>query len=144
MAPDAQRARLQAKIAAANAPHPLLSKGALYAYLFATFVGILIYVGNSMQPPQPSNAAARAPRETVINSAWDGSVNQVERYLKRQLLRDPESFQAIEWSPVVKTQYGYSVRVKYRAKNGFGGYSVANQVFELDSYGAVVGVRELE
>ena len=88
-----------------------------------------------------TNAAMReADRPVVSNSGWDGSVHQVERYLK-QNLKDPSSFEAIEWSPVVKgADDSFMVRVKYRAKNSAGSYVIEQKVFHLDSNGAVMGV----
>lgn len=53
--------------------------------------------------------------EIVSNSASDGSVYQVKNYLKN-ILKDPDSFEAIEWSPVQNTDTGYMVQCKYRAK----------------------------
>lgn len=65
------------------------------------------------------------------NSAWDGSVHTVKRYLKDNL-KDPDSVQYIEWSPVSMLEHKgenyWAVRVKYRAKNSFGGYVVSNQM----------------
>ena len=75
----------------------------------------------------------------VENSAWDGSVSQVKKYL-RSNLKDPDSYESIEWGNVVKTDNGYMVRHKYRAKNSFGGYMVDNNVFYLDFQGNVVSV----
>ena len=47
-------------------------------------------------------------------------------------------FEAIDWSPVQKTDDGgFMVRCKYRAKNSFGGYVIENKVFFLDSGGNV-------
>ncbi len=74
------------------------------------------------------------PQPAVSNSGWDGSVYQVERYLKRNL-KDPGSFEAIEWSPVVKgADDSFTVRVKYRAKNSFGGYVIEQQIFHLNGF----------
>lgn len=78
----------------------------------------------------------------VKNSGWDGSVKQVEDYLERTL-RDPDSYESIEWSEVKEKSDGYYVRHKYRAKNGFGGYVVTNQLFHLDFNGNVVDVKDL-
>lgn len=78
----------------------------------------------------------------VYNSSWDASVRQVEEYLKSSL-RDPDSYEGIEWSEVKETSTGYVVRHKYRAKNGFGGYVVSNQLFYMDSDGNVVNVQDL-
>lgn len=79
----------------------------------------------------------------VKNSAWDGSVKQVKEYLKYNYLRDPDSYESIEWSEVKRKDDGYYVRHKYRAKNGFGGYVVANQLFHLDFSGNVVDIKDL-
>jgi hypothetical protein len=58
---------------------------------------------------------------------------------KQDNLKDPDSFEAINWSPV-QTNFdgGYYVRCKYRAKNSFGGYDIANQIFYMDSKGNVL------
>ena len=78
----------------------------------------------------------------VKNNKWNGGVKQVEDYLERTL-RDPDSYESIEWSEVKEKADGYYVRHKYRAKNGFGGYVVANQLFHLDFGGNVVDVKDL-
>lgn len=79
----------------------------------------------------------------IKNSSWDGSVSQVKKYLK-QNLTDPGSYESIEWSEVAKTESGYMVRHKYRAKNSFGGYVVQNQVFYINSSGTVTSVKDYE
>jgi hypothetical protein len=78
----------------------------------------------------------------VYNSDLDGSVSQVKSYLKHNLA-DPDSYEAIEWSPVVSdtgaaATYRYAVRHKYRAKNSYGGYEVRDDIFFLDSTGGVL------
>lgn len=78
----------------------------------------------------------------VKNNKWNGGVKQVEDYLELTL-RDPDSYESIEWSEVKEKADGYYVRHKYRAKNGFGGYVVANQLFHLDFSGNVVDVKDL-
>ena len=78
----------------------------------------------------------------VKNNKWNGGVKQVEDYLERTL-RDPDSYESIEWSEVKEKSDGYYVRHKYRAKNGFGGYVVANQLFHLDFSGNVIDVKDL-
>lgn len=75
----------------------------------------------------------------VENSSIDGSVSQVKRYLKNNL-KDPNSYESIEWSNVVETDNGYTVRHKYRAKNSMGGYVIENQIFYLDFQGNVTSV----
>ena len=87
-------------------------------------------------------------RENVSNSELDASVWQVESYLKSNYLKDPDSYEAIEWSAVVidstkkEGNYKYFVRHKYRARNSFGGYVIENKVFYLDSSGTVINVTE--
>jgi len=77
-------------------------------------------------------------KQIVSNSGWDGSVYQVKSWLKSNL-KDPSSLKFIEWSKVFRESNGeFSVRVKYRAKNSFGGYSVENKVFYLNSSGRVL------
>ena len=96
-------------------------------WMFVVVVGALFIVWNL---PDDDSTVVRS-------SSYDGSVRQVKTYLKRNL-KDPDSFEAIEWSPLNKqSNGGYSVRCKYRAKNSFGGYVVENQVFYLDSKGNV-------
>lgn len=78
----------------------------------------------------------RSSAPAVTSSAWDGSVRQVEEYLERTL-RDPDSLKVEDWGSLSETPTGYSVRVRYRAKNGFGGYCVADDTFLLDRTGSV-------
>ena len=77
----------------------------------------------------------------VQNSPYDASVHQVKSYLKKTL-KDPSSYEKIEWGPVVESSgnegYKYVVRHKYRAKNSYGGYVVEHQIFYLDSQGNVL------
>ncbi len=90
-------------------------------------------------------------KEIVYNSAWDGSVYQVKRYLKKNL-NDPKSFDAMEWSPVTtldddvirsaNLKHKYIVRCKFRAKNIFGGYVINNMLFYLDAKGNVVNTKK--
>jgi hypothetical protein len=82
------------------------------------------------------------PTVDIKNSLYDGSVKQVKDYLK-YTLRDPDSYESIEWSEVKRKDDGYYVRHKYRARNGFGGYVVANQLFHIDFSGNVADVQDL-
>jgi hypothetical protein len=76
---------------------------------------------------------------TVKNNPLDGSVHQVERYLKEEYLKDPKSYESIEWSEVQKNADGtYHVRHKYRAKNSFGGYVLENKIFHIDDKGNII------
>lgn len=75
----------------------------------------------------------------VKNSSWDGSVSQVVKYLKNNL-KDPNSYESIEWGNVTETDNGYIVRHKYRAKNSFGGYVIEHQIFHIDWQGNITSV----
>jgi len=81
--------------------------------------------------------------DVVSNSPWDASVYQVEDYLKRTL-KDPDSYQSIEWWKVKKTLLGFKVLHKYRAKNSFGGYVVETAEFVLDSNGNVLSMKKVK
>ena len=107
-----------------------------FIVVFSVFYLISLFY--SSDTPSPPN------RETVYNSEWDGSVSQVESWLEANL-KDPHSLEFIEWSPVQKIYDGrFMVRVKYRAKNSFGGYVIENKVFSLDSSGTVVNVADFK
>ena len=110
-------------------------------------VGYLAKPENSPNPPAKSSSTPPPavqsllppPRKIVANSTWDASVSQVEAYLKRYL-KDPDSYQSIEWSPVSELPdgKGFIVRHMYRAKNSFGGYTIDNKIFLLDAQGNVL------
>ncbi len=95
--------------------------------------------GKAAASPSPTNGSAGEPQigDVVANSPWDNSVRQVVNYLKHTL-RDPDSYQSIEWSAVLKEPEGHGVRHKYRAKNGFGGYVINNEIFIMDVHGNVI------
>ncbi|MFZ5804893.1 MAG: hypothetical protein ACOY7U_08580 [Acidobacteriota bacterium] len=98
----------------------------------------------SSDSPSSSKSTTSSPSEVVKNSAWDGSVWQVESWLKANL-KDPDSLEFIEWSPVQKTRDGgFMVRAKYRAKNSFGGYVVENRLFFMDSAGNVITTMTID
>ena len=88
-------------------------------------------------------AAELRGKPVVVNNGWNGGVHQVEQYLKRHL-KDPDSFQAIEWSPVRRSCEGYAVRVKYRARNSFGGMVIEEKLFRLDTAGTVERVLGID
>ena len=78
-------------------------------------------------------------KPAVKNSPWDGSVWAVEEYMKGRVLKDPDSFKAVQWGPVVRGCGEYAVRLTYRARNSFGGYVVETRDFLLNADGVVVG-----
>ena len=65
------------------------------------------------------------------NSEWDTAVKPVVDFLKANL-KDPDSLEFVEWSQVSLQEYKgekyWAVRVKYRAKNSFGGYVVEEKI----------------
>ena len=75
--------------------------------------------------------------DPVKNSGLDASVYQVEQFLYDNL-KDPDSYDPIEWSAVQKTKNGYYDRHKYRARNGFGEMKIENKIFYLDENGNVI------
>ena len=108
-------------------------------------------------PPKPappsaakSSPSAAAPKQAfpalsskaaVANNPWNGSVRQVERYLKNSLY-DAASFEAIEWSRVAETKRGFRVSCKYRSKNVLGVYVTQSKTFFLDKAGEIYAVKE--
>lgn len=119
---------------------PNTVKAVIYILVFFGFVVVGTLLTSSPGGDKPKEDK---PKEIVHNLSWDGSVLQVESWLK-QNLKDPDSFEAIEWSKVIKNGNGYFVRCKYRAKNSFGGYAVENKLFMLNSDGEVVTVTDFE
>jgi hypothetical protein len=90
-----------------------------------------------------SSSSTSSGDALVKNSSWDGSVFHVKQYLKRTL-KDPDSYEGIEWSPVQKIEdRKFSVRHKYRAKNSFGGFVIENQIFTYDSDGNIISAVSL-
>ncbi|MBX3014877.1 MAG: SH3 domain-containing protein [Caldilineaceae bacterium] len=79
---------------------------------------------------------------STYNSAWDGSVFEVDRWLK-QKLNDPGSLEYIDWYQLFEIDKGIcGVRVEFRAKNGFGSYVMADWVFLIDAQANVLGYEE--
>lgn len=84
--------------------------------------------------------------EKPKNSEWDASVRPVKQYLRKHL-KDPGSVKYIEWSPVHLTRVNGSpfwrVRVKYRAKNSFGGYVIEEKLAYIMN-GQVVAMENFQ
>lgn len=113
---------------------------------FLLFLFVWAKAGNlysSYQEYTAKNATQPVPADQVVrNSAYDGSVRQVEEWLQRNL-NDPDSFKAVEWSKVAKTEQGnFVVRCKYRAKNAMGGMVLQNKAFILGPTGIVMAVTD--
>lgn len=72
----------------------------------------------------------------VSQSRFDHSVPCVEKFLKRNYLRDPDSYKSIHWSLVTKREDGnYEVTHSFRARNGFGGMNEETLTFIISSNG---------
>lgn len=81
-------------------------------------------------------------RPAVQASPWDGSVYQVKDWLKENL-KDPKSIEYIKWTPLIHMDDGtYTIGVKYRAKNSFGGYVIEERIFTLNNEGKVISSVE--
>lgn len=86
---------------------------------------------------------AQENKPKIANSPWDGSVYEVKSYLNKTL-KDPKSYEGIEWSNVTEKEGYFFVRHKYRAKNSFGGYVIETCIFKLDDNGSVIAVEKIE
>ena len=90
----------------------------------------------------PKNDHSSSKQGAVENSGWDDSVSQVKDWVTANV-KDPDSLQFIEWSPVIQQGNGeLMVRVKYRAKNSFGGYVVEHKLFFLSSSGRILRSKD--
>jgi hypothetical protein len=118
-----------------------VSKTALWSAVVITILVILFFFHLGPHNPVKEEAERNAAKSVVSNGAGDGTVWQVESYLKKNL-KDPDSLKFIEWGKVVKSETGYAVRCKYRAKNSFGGYEVADQLFLFNDDGTFRAVKD--
>lgn len=115
---------------------------------FILFLFIWAKAGNlfsSYQNYQDKSSPTPAQTDQVVmNSAYDGSVRQVEEWLQKNL-NDPGSFQPVEWSKVVKTDQGnFVVRCKFRVKNAMGGLVLQNKAFILGPTGIVITATDYQ
>jgi LysM repeat protein len=66
------------------------------------------------------------------SQAKDGKVKAVMEYFN-EFFNDPYSMRFVRWSPVEKKAYNgkiyWAVQVKFRAKNAFGAYILADEIF---------------
>ena len=118
--------------------------GSLVLALFVIAIAAAIFQKKEIKNANVDNETPTKTQEIVYNSPWDGSVAQVESWLRKNL-KDPDSYKGIEWSPVAKVDnqtFKYMVRHKYRAKNSFGGYVVENKTFFLDANGNVMSATD--
>ena len=111
------------------------------------FIALMAFVGlvadRTDNKPKTTNQSYKvSQRKTGPRvSSFDSSVLQVKRYL-RQILKDPDSYEGVDWSKVVTTYepggIRYKVRHRYRAKNSYGAVVTNNQIFYMDAEGNVI------
>lgn len=93
-----------------------MRKGLKYFFSCVVFGFFLLSAaGSDDEPPKPlydDEIAIRITAESLI----------------KKNLRDPDSYQLIEVIP----KKGRTVTVRYRAKNGFGGYNICTAVVTCD------------
>lgn len=62
--------------------------------------------------------------------------------LKVQYLKDPDSYESISWSePIKLDENTFQVIHKYRAKNGFGGYTVEEALIYYNTKGDITNIE---
>lgn len=96
---------------------------------------------NMCMGPSDQSLQEEGPILQVQNSPFDNSVPQVKKYLKT-VLNDADSYESIGWGQVMKQGDNFAVYHEYRAKNAFGAYIKASQMFYLDSLGNVFNVED--
>lgn len=85
-------------------------------FLIIAGIFLLIYVSGCFIEPSPETQVQRS----------------VRFYLKEFCLKDPDSYKSVDWSDIQKTDNGYRVTHKYRAKNSFGAYVTEYKTFYLN------------
>ncbi|WP_246137760.1 transporter [Myxococcus llanfairpwllgwyngyllgogerychwyrndrobwllllantysiliogogogochensis] len=78
--------------------------------------------------------------EKPVNSPWDGSVPEVELYLKK-VMNDPDSYEHVSSSAPVARDAFWIVKSSFRGKNAFGGKILNTRYFFIQQ-GQVVRVAE--
>jgi hypothetical protein len=112
--------------------------GLLLLALLIIAGAIYLFTGRSDEPKN---------REAVFSKP-DGSVAQVEEYLKANVLENPDSFTPIHWSKLRKADMlgmtTYKVALVYKAKNSNDEFFMDSKIFELDEKGAVLFMLDVE
>ena len=117
-------AKVKAKQTISNKP-----KFVLFLILFAIIFVIILSVDID------DGRISGGPRQ----SHFDNSVDCVENYLKKSYLRDPNSYESIRWTKVIKNDDGtFQVTHTFRAKNGFGGMVEETKTFAIASNGNTI------
>ena len=77
----------------------------------------------------------------VFNASYDGSVWQIRDWLRKHAY-DASSLTVLHWGKVVDVKGGFTVHVKFKARNKAGTYVVSDEVFQLDEQGDVIGMKQ--
>lgn len=78
---------------------------------------------------------------SVSASPLNGSVDVVENFLKRNYLRDPDSYKGREWGKLIRNPDGtFQVSHRFSAKNGFGGVDTETVLFCISADGKKVHI----
>ena len=104
--------------------------------MYAVIAAVIIFAGYFLLQPDSSQYIGDK-QELTYSEAKVG----VKFFLKHNYLKDPDSYEAIEWiafGTYNKENDTYFALHKYRAKNSFGGYVVEEKVFVLDKDGNVL------
>ena len=92
------------------------------------------------------NSSNQANKKGVYANP-DGSVPQVEEYVKQNILSDPDSFTPIHWSKLQKTDVfgmvSYKVGLVYKGINDKKVMVMDSKLFELSESGTVLLVMDV-
>ena len=105
--------------------------------LILLFIVAAIVIGayDQASAPPPAPLTRKQQVESQFSS-WNGAHRNLEQRVKAGL-KDPDSYEHIETRYTDKGDY-ISVYMKYRAKNGFGGYVVETAVANCTLAGVCV------
>ncbi|RYZ25349.1 MAG: hypothetical protein EOO10_18515 [Chitinophagaceae bacterium] len=123
---------------------PTSSKKRSIRFVVATSAFLLLLLTAGVFYLFPSKSSASRNDEVYANA--DGSVEQVQNYLKQNILADPDSFTPIHWSKLQKKSVfgtiSYKVGLIYKAKNNKNEIIMTSKLFELDEKGTVLLVMD--
>ena len=118
------------------------------AKCIATVVIILLICLVYFKGDEPQKPKSKELQQQELTAGerpydFDGSITiaEVKIYLRNNL-KDPDSLDLIESWPVFFNDGQWHQRVRYRAKNSFGGFRVEEKIFSVE-HGRVVNVTDL-
>ena len=110
----------------------------IIAVLSIVGIGWAFYTGQSAAPPLPSTTMP-----VVFNTSYDGSVWQIRDWLKKHA-KNPASLKVLHWGKVVDAGSGFTVHVRFTARNAAGADVVSDKLFSLDKDGDIVAVADFK